>query len=103
MDFAEFRRNETSIHTVLHNLIILGEASNHIPSDIQDVMPNLPWASMRDLRNLLIHEYFRVNLTIIWNIVTVELPTLSLSLALLLQDDDQSREDQSSSISSGSE
>ncbi len=86
-NLTEFRNQEASTHAVLHHLIILGEAANQLPNDITDRTPNIPWLGMRDLRNLLIHEYFRVNLVVIWEIVTLELPQLPPLLHELLTGD----------------
>ena len=57
-------------------LEIIGEAANHIPEDIQSRYPDIPWTQMRSIRNLLIHEYFGVDIDIIWQTITDDLPDL---------------------------
>jgi uncharacterized protein with HEPN domain len=60
----------------LRNIEIIGEAANYIPEDIQSRYTDIPWAQMRGIRNLLIHEYFGVDTDIIWQTITDDLPDL---------------------------
>ncbi len=57
-------------------LEVIGEAANRIPDDEQARYPEIPWAAMVGLRNRLIHGYDSVDLDIVWQIVTVDLPPL---------------------------
>ena len=77
MTFEEFQRDETIIKAVLYDLIIIGEASSNVP--------DLPWRLMGDARNVIAHEYFQVNLEIIWDIITNDFPPLIPKLQDLLQ------------------
>ena len=52
---------------------IIGEASNNIPEVFRQEHPHIPWKRMIGLRNIVIHEYFGVDLTIIWEIITKNL------------------------------
>ncbi len=54
----------------------IGEAARSLLPDIQDVYPDLPWEEMRAMRNLVVHEYFRVNLRIAWTTIAEDLPPL---------------------------
>ncbi len=47
-----------------------------MPDDIRQKMPEIPWREMADVRNIIVHGYFSVNLPIIWNIVEVEIAPL---------------------------
>ena len=46
---------------VLRNLAVIGEAVRSLPRETRDAMPDVPWASIAGLRNIVVHEYFRVN------------------------------------------
>ncbi|WP_228266434.1 HepT-like ribonuclease domain-containing protein [Ornithinimicrobium ciconiae] len=46
---------------VLRNLAVIGEAVRSLPSETRDRMPDVPWAAIAGLRNIVVHEYFRVN------------------------------------------
>ncbi len=76
MNFDEFSNNETIVKAVLYDLIIIGEAAIKIPTDIQALSPELPWRLMSDMRNIMAHEYFQVNLRITWSTIQNNLPPL---------------------------
>lgn len=76
LSFAEFSHNETLTKAVLYDLIIIGEAAIHVPAEIQALAPELPWRLMSDMRNIIAHEYFQVDLKITWSTVKYNLPPL---------------------------
>lgn len=76
MTFLQFKKNQLVIDAVIRNFEIIGEASNHIPITIQNLHPNVPWRQMISLRNFLIHEYFGIDLNIIWQTARIHLPEL---------------------------
>lgn len=59
---------------------ILGEAATRVPREVQDRLPALPWREMVSVRNRLIHGYDMVDLDILWEIVTTDLPALVAEL-----------------------
>ncbi|MEM9271959.1 MAG: DUF86 domain-containing protein [Cyanobacteria bacterium P01_F01_bin.143] len=84
MTQTDFESNEMVIQAVLYNLIVIGEASVNIPTDIQERFPELPWRLMRNMRNLIAHQYFRVDSEIIWDTVQNNIPQLIGPLQKLL-------------------
>jgi uncharacterized protein with HEPN domain len=76
ISFEEFSQSETVVKAVLYDLIVIGEAAIHIPTNIQALAPELPWRSMSDMRNIMAHEYFQVNLRITWSTIQNNLPLL---------------------------
>jgi uncharacterized protein with HEPN domain len=89
LDRAAFCADEKTIDAVLRNLEIIGEAAANISVEIQSRHADLPWHRMRGLRNLIAHEYFGVDLNIIWQTVQEDLPPLRPRLQALLTEDDQ--------------
>ena len=61
---------------VIRNLIIIGEASAHIPDEISLSHPEVPWNDMRAMRNFVVHEYFGVSDKILWDTVHTDLPSV---------------------------
>lgn len=59
------------------NLIIIGEAANSIPEEVQDAHPEIAWHLMRAMRNQLIHTYFSVSPQILWDTIHYDLPPLN--------------------------
>ena len=64
--FEEFQADRKTIRAMLYNLVIIGEAVHSIPPEVEFSNPEIPWSDVRGMRNIVIHEYFQVNLTIIW-------------------------------------
>jgi len=86
LDYKEFENNELIVDAVIRNLEIIGEASKNIPDGIRDKYPNIPWRRMIGLRNITAHEYFGVDLNIIWEIITTNLPETKPKIELILED-----------------
>jgi uncharacterized protein with HEPN domain len=76
LTLEQFKTNELVIDAVVRNLEIIGEASRMMPEEGKKKLSNLPWNNMVGLRNRIIHEYFGVDLNIIWYIVKNELPSV---------------------------
>ena len=83
--FDDFSLNSLVVDGVVRNIEVIGEASKKIPQnrdpqkvdlEIQTKFTDIPWQKLRGIRNRIVHEYFRVDLTIIWFIITNELPPL---------------------------
>lgn len=74
MNFAKFKENELVLDAVIRNLEVIGEASTHIPENIREIFSDLPWKRIIGLRNIAIHSYFKVDLIVIWGIITKNLP-----------------------------
>ncbi len=70
---------------IVHNLQILGEAAAKIPADQQSQYGDLPWTKMVGMRNILVHNYFNIDLDIVWQVVENELPPLKEKLSRILK------------------
>ncbi|MDB5045715.1 MAG: hypothetical protein JWQ08_1765 [Deinococcus sp.] len=71
-----FLADEQAQDAVLHNLARLGETTKFIPQRIQDTHPEVPWVLLRDIRNLVSHDYFGIDKELLWNTARHELPSL---------------------------
>ena len=65
-------------------MAIVGEAIRAVPSEIEALHPEIPWDDVRGMRNIVIHEYFQVNLAIVWQTIQDDLVPLAISLRQLL-------------------
>jgi uncharacterized protein with HEPN domain len=79
-----FERDEKLIDAVVHNLTIIGEAANHVPSEITATEAAIPWRQMIDLRNYSVHAYWNVRPAVIWDTIQNDLPSLVEPLRRLL-------------------
>ena len=76
LTYEEFAEDRKTVDAVVRNLEVIGEAARHVPDDVRARFPELPWADMADTRNVLIHEYFGVDLTILWKTASIDLPAI---------------------------
>ena len=65
------------------NLAVLGEAVRGIPDEVQAAHPEIPWAKMRGMRNVLVHEYFGIDDQIVWATATLNVLPLAAPLRRL--------------------
>ena len=70
---------------VVRNLEVVGEAVKQLPSDVRDWAPDIPWRRIAGMRDVLIHEYFGVDLEVVWRVVELELPRLLSAVTLMIQ------------------
>ena len=84
MTFEDFEQDRKTIRAVLRNLEVLGEAAKQIPDDLRAKAPDVPWRLMAGMRDKLIHEYFGVDLSIVWSVIKEELPPLHPKIERLL-------------------
>lgn len=85
MTFQEFRKDRKTVDSVVRNLIVIGEAASHIPSDLAGMADPIPWAEMKGMRNVVVHEYFGVSDRILWETVQNNLPEIVEPLRDLLK------------------
>ena len=82
--FDAFCADERTIDAVIRNFEVIGEAARHVDEATAARSPAVPWIDIRDMRNILIHEYFGVDLQTVWRTIVDDLPALERGLAELL-------------------
>jgi len=71
---------------IVHHLQIIGEATNALPDGLTGLYPQVPWVQIIAFRNIIIHEYFRLSLNLVWSIVVNDLPTLKVQVIQMLSE-----------------
>ena len=90
LEMEDLAGDDLRLDAVLHNLAIIGEAAAQTPADVQQRLPEVPWAKMRGLRNFIVHGYHQVRITVIWETIRHDLPVIvpPLRAALDAKEDD---------------
>jgi uncharacterized protein with HEPN domain len=73
-----FLQDEKTIDAVVRNLEVLGEASRQMPEEFINQHLEVPWKLIAGLRNRIVHDYFGLDLEIIWEVVSHDIPKLKI-------------------------
>ncbi len=84
LSYEQFTTKNIVIDAVVRNLEVIGEAAKNVPVGIRKNHTHIPWRQMAGLRNILIHEYFGVDLSIVWTIATKDMPEAKKEIKELL-------------------
>jgi uncharacterized protein with HEPN domain len=84
MSFKEFSRNKMVIDAVIRNFEVIGEASKNLPAKTKSIYKKIPWKEMAGMRDKVIHEYFGVDLKIIWKTIKDSLPDLKKAIIKII-------------------
>ena len=76
LTYEQFCTDRRTAEAVQLNFIIIGEAAGHVPDELVQAHPGIPWREMRGLRNVITHGYFSVSLLVVWQTATNDLPPL---------------------------
>ncbi|MFX0052723.1 MAG: DUF86 domain-containing protein [Candidatus Hodarchaeota archaeon] len=77
LTYEQFQKDVKTVDAVIRNLEIIGEAVKNLPSDIINENPDVNWRAATAMRDRLIHGYFGVDVSILWETVTTDLSELN--------------------------
>src|SRR5688500_3366295 len=77
ISFDEFINDDKTIDAVIRNFEIIGEASNRLPEEFKRINNNIDWTRIKGFRNRIVHDYFGIDHSIVWNIIQNYLPEMS--------------------------
>jgi len=83
-DLAGFVSDDLTLDAVSRCFGIIGEAVTHVPEEVIAAHPEIPWAEMRGMRNIVVHEYFGVTNETLWKTAREDLPAILEPLRRLL-------------------
>jgi uncharacterized protein with HEPN domain len=79
-----FAQDEKTVDAVVRNLELIGEAAKNIPEEVRARYTQIDWRRVTGLRNILIHQYFAIDVDILWDIVQNKLPDLEKEIQHML-------------------
>lgn len=80
ISFMKFSKDQKTIDAVVRNFEIIGEASKSLSNRIKSSSPEIPWKDVTGMRNKITHEYFGVDLEIIWKAILEDLPAFKKAI-----------------------
>ncbi len=80
-----FENNELVQTWIVHHLQIIGEAARALPESFIDQHPEVDWSEIIGMRNILVHNYFGVDVDVVWAVVERDLPDLKHKIQAILQ------------------
>jgi len=83
---SEFLNDKKTVRATIRSLEIIGEVVKKLPKEITDNYPEIPWKSIAAMRDILIHEYFGVNMNLVWNTIQKELLPLRNAAQKIIDD-----------------
>ena len=87
LSFDAFSDDQKSVDAVVRNLEIIGEAANRLPDEFKEKYSEIKWHKVVGLRHRIVHEYFGIDLEIIWQILHKDLPELKQKILEILSEE----------------
>ena len=87
LSFDAFSDDQKSVDAVVRNLEIIGEAANRLPDEFKEKYSEIEWHKVVGLRHRIVHEYFGIDLEIIWQILQKDLPELRQKITRIMGDE----------------
>ena len=84
ISFEEFSKDNKTVDAVIRNFEIIGEASNLLPDELKDKYSEIDWHRIRGFCNRIVHDYFGVDLQIIWKIILDQIPGLISEISKII-------------------
>lgn len=85
-NLEKLKKDSLTVDAVVRNLEIIGEAAKSIPASVKEKYPDIEWKKIAGLRDILVHEYFGIDLEVLWDIIENKLPVLKQEIERALKD-----------------
>lgn len=82
----DLKENRLYLHATIYNVQIIGEAVYKLTNEYKQHHPETPWALIEKMRHILVHDYFRINFEVLWDVVTTDIPKLKTQIESYIQE-----------------
>jgi len=86
MTFESFMKNEMAQFAIIKNFEIIGEAAYQIDKGIKETHPEIEWRKITAFRHILVHDYYKINMEIVWNAKQNKLEELKIQIEEILDE-----------------
>lgn len=73
---------------IIHHIQIIGEAASKLSASLRDRYPLITWSDIISMRNVLVHQYFGIDLNMIWDTVIIDIPILKQQIERIIKMED---------------
>jgi uncharacterized protein with HEPN domain len=74
MKFEDFSKDDKTVYAVIRAVEIIGEAARNVPEKVRAKYARIPWRDVAGMRDKLIHQYFGINMQVVWQTIHDDLP-----------------------------
>ncbi|MCF8307335.1 MAG: DUF86 domain-containing protein [Ignavibacteriales bacterium] len=85
-NFSDFSGNSMMRFACIKQMEIMGEAGNHISEETKAKLPDIKWQQIISMRNIFVHEYFGIDINIVWEIINNDIPDFKKTVISLLDE-----------------
>ena len=78
--YRDFCNDSRTMDAILHNLLVIGEASKHLSNHFVEKYPSIPWKRIKGLRDIIAHQYFGLDYPLLWDVVKIKIPELQSAI-----------------------
>jgi uncharacterized protein with HEPN domain len=86
LNYEDFEDDRKTVDAIVRNIEIIGEATKNIPDSVRKNYPDIPWKEMARMRDKMIHGYFEISHSILWETIKHDLPFIKPKIMQILEE-----------------
>lgn len=97
LDYDSFVADILHLHATVYNVQIIGEAVYRLTNEFKSAHSEIPWRMIEKMRHILVHDYYQINLEILWAVIKEDIPDLKTNVMNYLSEIEESSSDEANS------